>query len=341
MSKRTVRANARTLPEAPPHPDAEIRALAADFEAAFQANRPFFYGSGTDEEAEASTVRVDEIVRKIVALPTTDIEMMRLKARIYLWSEATDFKTFAAENEGDGSSEAVLVSLFRDLGAEGPIEAAPDEGTMTIGVPMTRAANRRAVLGTIIAAGATGATAALPTEDADRELAEEERAATEFEPWTKEALEKSEPVSNEKWNEIGRNHLPTVRISWIMLGKTKEELKAIIVKLDKIDSDLLQEMEEGIKFFKTHAEILEYAQARLLVAGSALLAEGRIKSSGACEGGHADRGRGQEILKEMLLAERSELTSKPLTPERQEEVAACDRLLERLARRARETADAA
>jgi hypothetical protein len=43
--------------------------------------------------------------------------MMRLKARIYLWSEATDFKTFAANNEGDGSSEAVLVSLFRDLGA--------------------------------------------------------------------------------------------------------------------------------------------------------------------------------------------------------------------------------
>ena len=96
----------------------EIEALAAEFESAFQANRPFFYGSGTDEEAEASTTRVDEIARKIVALPTTDMEMMRLKARIYLWSEATDFKTFAAKNESDGSSEAVLLSLFRDLGAD-------------------------------------------------------------------------------------------------------------------------------------------------------------------------------------------------------------------------------
>jgi hypothetical protein len=96
----------------------EIEALVSDFEAAFQAQRPFFYGSGTDEEADAATARVDEIARKIVALPTTDIEMMRLKARIYLWSEATDFKTFAAKNEGDGSSEAVLVSLFRDLGAD-------------------------------------------------------------------------------------------------------------------------------------------------------------------------------------------------------------------------------
>jgi hypothetical protein len=121
MSERTVRANARSMSKTSPHPDANLlalEALAAEFEAAFQAQRPLFYGSGTDEEADAATARVDEIARKIVALPTTDIEMMRLKARIYLWSEATDFKTFAAKNEGDGSSEGVLVSLFRDLGAD-------------------------------------------------------------------------------------------------------------------------------------------------------------------------------------------------------------------------------
>jgi hypothetical protein len=123
MSTATVRANARALPEAeraqqPAQTAEELQALASDFEAAFQAQRPFFYGSGTDEESDAATTRVDEIARKIVALPTTDIEMMRLKARIYLWSEGTDFKTFAAKNEGDGSSEAVLVSLFRDLGVD-------------------------------------------------------------------------------------------------------------------------------------------------------------------------------------------------------------------------------
>jgi hypothetical protein len=101
---------------------ARLHDLASAFEAAVEAHRPFFYGAGTDEEAAASTARVDEIARKIVALPTADIEMMRLKARIYLWSEATDFKNFAAKNEGDGSSEAVLVSLFRDLGvADRPI----------------------------------------------------------------------------------------------------------------------------------------------------------------------------------------------------------------------------
>ena len=124
MPKATVRANARTLPEAtdsarpPALTAAEIQALVTDFEVALEALRPFFYGSGSDDDADAATARVDEIARKIVALPTTDIEMMRLKARIYLWSEGTDFKTFAAKNEGDGSSEAVLVSLFRDLGVD-------------------------------------------------------------------------------------------------------------------------------------------------------------------------------------------------------------------------------
>jgi hypothetical protein len=124
MPNATVRAAARTLPEAARRaPQSaqmaeELQALASDFEAAFQAQRPFFYGAGTDEESDVATARVDEIARKIVALPTTDIEMMCLKARIYLWSEGTDFKAFADQNEGDGSSEAVLVSLFRDLGAD-------------------------------------------------------------------------------------------------------------------------------------------------------------------------------------------------------------------------------
>jgi hypothetical protein len=141
MPNATVRANARALPETIPHPDADLRALAAQFEAAFQAHRPFFYGSGTDEEAEASTRRVDEIARKIVALPTTDIEMMRLKARIYLWSEATDFETFAAKNENDGSSEAVLVSLFRDLSGV-DLDAALGPATMVDRAPAQDEANR-------------------------------------------------------------------------------------------------------------------------------------------------------------------------------------------------------
>jgi hypothetical protein len=122
MPNATVRANARALPEeaerSPQPAQAEFQVLAADFEVALEALRPFFYGSGSDDDADAATARVDEIARKIVAIPTTDIEMMRLKARVYLWSEGENFKTFAAQNENDGSSDAVLVSLFRDLGAD-------------------------------------------------------------------------------------------------------------------------------------------------------------------------------------------------------------------------------
>jgi hypothetical protein len=56
--------------ERPPQPaQVELQALAADFEVALEAQRPFFYSSGTDEEADAATARVDEIARKIVALP--------------------------------------------------------------------------------------------------------------------------------------------------------------------------------------------------------------------------------------------------------------------------------
>jgi hypothetical protein len=138
MSERTVRAAARTLPEATPHPDAALRALAAQFEAAWAAERVFFHGGGTDDESNAAIARVDEIAQKIVAIPTADIEMMRLKARVYLWSEGGDFETFAANNEGDGSSGAVLVSLFRDLGAD----RAPDADLIALADRCT-AANER------------------------------------------------------------------------------------------------------------------------------------------------------------------------------------------------------
>jgi hypothetical protein len=119
MPQATVRASARSLPEPterPPQPAEELQALAADFEVALEALRPFFFGSGSDDDADAMTARLREVSQKIVAIPTADVEMMRLKARIYLWSEAKECETFAAEIEdGDWSDEA-LVSLFRDLG---------------------------------------------------------------------------------------------------------------------------------------------------------------------------------------------------------------------------------
>jgi hypothetical protein len=122
MTEHAFGHHARALLEAE-----EIRALAAQFEAAW-AEEGVIHNKAdtTDDEANAATARVHEIARKIVALPVPDMATMRLKARVYLWSESTDFETFAAKNEGDGWSEAVLVNLFRDLGAnsDAKVEAA-------------------------------------------------------------------------------------------------------------------------------------------------------------------------------------------------------------------------
>jgi hypothetical protein len=79
-------------------------------------------------------------------------------------------------------------------------------------------------------------------------MTDDQWAALEFEPWTNEALEESKPVSNEKWNEIGRAHLPTVRIAWILLGKTKEELKEIVAKLE--DTDVVDQITMGSLFLR-------------------------------------------------------------------------------------------
>jgi hypothetical protein len=119
----TARANARTLLETTSCPDASVRALAAQFEAALQTYHAVFHGSGTDDEAAAATDAVKAVAQKIIGVPGTDISIMRIKARVYLWAEATDLEKLAAEG-GDWPSEAVLASLFRDLGVA-DVDAAP------------------------------------------------------------------------------------------------------------------------------------------------------------------------------------------------------------------------
>jgi hypothetical protein len=70
------------------------------------------------EEADAATARVDQIARKIVALPTTDTEMMAPESAHLFVVRSHGLQNLRTKNEGDGSSEGVLVSLFRDLSAD-------------------------------------------------------------------------------------------------------------------------------------------------------------------------------------------------------------------------------
>jgi hypothetical protein len=133
MPNATVRANSPALPEATSYPDASVRALAVQFETALQAYRVFFHGGGTDDEAAAATDAVKAVAQKIIAVPGTDISVMRLKARVYLWAESTNLKKLAAEG-GDWPSEAVLASLFRDL-AVADLDATPGPATMADRAP--------------------------------------------------------------------------------------------------------------------------------------------------------------------------------------------------------------
>jgi hypothetical protein len=92
----------------------EIEALAAQFEAAWKDEREL--GDETDEATDAAVARVRKIARKIAALKGLDLAILRLKARAYLWAENETFESLV-ENASDYSAEAMLVSLFRDLGA--------------------------------------------------------------------------------------------------------------------------------------------------------------------------------------------------------------------------------
>jgi hypothetical protein len=113
MPKATVRANARDLPEATHHPNADVQALAAEFEAARDPHPHRDYM--TDEEVNVATDRQREIAEKVAALPSTDMSTMRLKARIYMWAEGADDLENFDNVQHDAVSGPVLVSLFRDL----------------------------------------------------------------------------------------------------------------------------------------------------------------------------------------------------------------------------------
>jgi hypothetical protein len=109
MSTPTGGANSPLFPDETHYPNAEVQALAAEFEAACQAEREFHHGGGTDAESDAAILDVREVVHKIVALPGKDISILRLKARAYMHLEGEDL------GQHDSVSGPVLASLFRDL----------------------------------------------------------------------------------------------------------------------------------------------------------------------------------------------------------------------------------
>jgi hypothetical protein len=102
----------------------EIQALAADFEAAWKAEKdlPDDY---TDAQMDTAVARTRIFVDRILALSGTDLSIQRLKARAYLWAEAAHLVEWFAEREDLTTADRALAGLFRDLGADYPVGAAP------------------------------------------------------------------------------------------------------------------------------------------------------------------------------------------------------------------------
>jgi len=94
------------------------KSLAVEFEAAWTAERAIEEDDYMpDEEYAAAHGRTQVVAEKITAIPSTSILMMQLKARAYMWSEGcTDLEDLSPAR--DTVSDPILVSLFRDLGAD-------------------------------------------------------------------------------------------------------------------------------------------------------------------------------------------------------------------------------
>jgi hypothetical protein len=132
----------------------------------------------------------------------------------------------------------------------------------------------------MLAGLATAPVAALPSVAADVSAAPdaeeqlmtaEDYAAFEFEPLPADLLALCEPPNNDKWTEISLHHLIFIRLAWVMLRQTKDETINGLRNLeDEAGNVLFDGFTAAIKFHKQAVDILEAAEARILVAGSFL-----------------------------------------------------------------------
>ena len=96
-------------------------------------------------------------------------------------------------------------------------------------------------------------------------------AALDFEPW-KCPLGEWTPPSNEEWARSANPYLVTIRVAWAVVHKTKPEVMKFV---EKIDNDGGSAVTDGfldtISFLRACVlTLLEAAEARILVAGSAV-----------------------------------------------------------------------
>ena len=111
----------------------------------------------------------------------------------------------------------------------------------------------------------------MKTKTEDHPITAAEMAAADFDPMCAEDLEKCKPPSNTEFDEMAHAHMPTLRIAWLMLGKTKPELVEMMRQINnEVGVEVLDGFISAIGFFKQALFLLEKAEARILCAGSVL-----------------------------------------------------------------------
>jgi hypothetical protein len=101
-------------------------------------------------------------------------------------------------------------------------------------------------------------------------------AALKFKPLSAEELKDLEPPSNDEWIR----HLAMLRLTWIALGKTKDELKEIVSKSEADGLGLIERFTGSVEFLKACADFMGMAEMRLLSAGAALALEDETATAG-------------------------------------------------------------
>jgi hypothetical protein len=98
----------------------------------------------------------------------------------------------------------------------------------------------------------------------------EAMAKLDFDRWPPDATDWT-PPTNEEWSQLANPHLVSVRLAWVTLHKSKEELIAVAKGLgDQALMELVEQMGRSADWFEGLHKVLSSAECRIMCAYAAL-----------------------------------------------------------------------
>lgn len=106
-------------------------------------------------------------------------------------------------------------------------------------------------------------------------------AELEFDRWQADAAGWT-PPTNAEWTRLANPHLVSVRLAWLTLQKSKEELIAVAEELgDQALMELVGQIGASADWFEGLHKILECAETRIMCAYAALTSANEVGQSQA------------------------------------------------------------